>query len=119
MFQQAHRHIAMREAKPLEQETARRTNTHLVGTPSLQTVLGKLFNIRQAFRGRLVKVLALFNFLKEPGFDERAAAHHDGVDAGVVEMVVVVLVGVAVAVADKVDVAAIGEVTGISFGRAA
>jgi hypothetical protein len=107
----------MREAKPLEKETSRRTDTHLIRTPSLQAIFRKFFNIGKALRGGFVKVLALFNLLKEPGFDECAAAHHDGVDAGVVEMVVVVLVGVAVAITDKVDVAAVCEVPRISLAN--
>lgn len=117
MLQQTHRDVAVGEAQPLEQEAACRSNAQLVRAPCLHSILGKFLNVGQTFCCGFVKVLALFNLLKDPWLDQGTTTDHDGIDVRVVQMVVVVFMGVAVAIADEIDVAAIGLIARISFAN--
>ena len=81
MLQQTDRHVPTAEAQPLEQEPPRRAHANFIRAPILESIPSKLLDVPQPLRPALVQVLPALNLLEDPRLGQRAARHHDRVDA--------------------------------------
>lgn len=72
MLEDANWNVSVRKAQPLQQESPRDPNTHLIRAPCLQAVSNVLLDQGKAFTGRFVNVLALLNLLEDPLYSFRS-----------------------------------------------
>mmetsp|Transcript_10499 Transcript_10499/g.35097 ORF Transcript_10499/g.35097 Transcript_10499/m.35097 type:complete len:220 (+) Transcript_10499:1913-2572(+) len=108
-LQETHRDVAAVPGLPLQEEGPRLLHSHTVASPVVEAEANEVLHHLEPLAASDVPILALLDLLEDPRLDERSSSYHAGLNLPALQMLLVVLPGKHVSVADHGDAAGLTD----------